>query len=57
MEQESHVMKATELRLGLPGSDEPVKKSNNKRASSEMNNNLSNAEKEDHQESPVPPTK
>lgn len=54
MEQESHVMKATELRLGLPGSDEPVKKSSNKRASSEIDNK---GEKGDHQESSVHPTK
>lgn len=57
MEQESHVMKATELRLGLPGSDEPVKNTSNKRGSSEIDNSVSNGEKCDHQEASVHPTK
>lgn len=60
---ERQVLKATELRLGLPGSDELEKKwscttsvkCNNKRSSSEMDNVL-DGEKGD-EESSSPPTK
>lgn len=63
MEMERQVLRATELRLGLPGSDEPEKKwscttsvkGSNKRSSSEMDNVL-DGEKGD-QESCSPPTK
>ncbi|KAK2970191.1 hypothetical protein RJ640_019659 [Escallonia rubra] len=47
-------LKATELRLGLPGSDEQPEKRNNKRASSDMDNS-SDGEKGDQE--CAPPTK
>lgn len=59
---ESDHLKATELRLGLPGNDKPSARTRNKRASSEIsqesksNSCVSNAGNDDERDS-APPAK